>query len=1055
MRLEAAQAPVVPQDANQSPGSVGASPVDRDDCNGNSIPDDLEAPITIYRALGTTTDVWSMGPYAQDLHMDTPSAVLHGFSIAYQSSAFSTASMAVRFYLNDAGNTLPPAPAGLIAEYAGIGPLLPGIPEGIATFDIPSPIAVPPDLWIEVYAPSTVHVALAATPPTIGSSSGTIVLVPLGLPVYSGYFRTELEAVSCESDCNANEIPDGCDLDCGPPGGLCDLPDCGLSEDCQPNGIPDECDIAGGTSSDCNDNMIPDECDVAVRTLLVTLGVRETGSTEPIGSDGGTLGSLEWLNLDGQTLDMDGTWQLFTWDLDADPVAGFSGNGVLDGDAGTFEHLRFRSTGFAGPFTLHIDEVVDTVTTLGPVSITGFEGYADDEEVMFKYPGYSGTTHGYIALGSTAGVDNITSYAGSASNKVEFSFLLDDPGWWLRLTTYNATNVPNPTIAFDDDSVVTTWIRGARPGYSPDCNGNLAPDECDLFGGTSADCNGNLVPDECDIAEGTSDDCQPNGVPDECDLAYGTSNDVNGNSIPDECDPDCNLNGVPDDYDILMGTSDDCQPNGSPDECDIAGGTSLDCDYDDVPDECEDMSVLYFAQGTIYDALLIFPPVAQDLHLESSAGAVLRSFTIGYTSYDTGMPMIARFHVNDPYNSVPPPYTGLIAEYFGFPLQFGGPHEFTFTPDPPLQLPPDIWLEVGTLLAAPTFIALSSSPPSTGSSEGWIVDATSGLPISPPLSYWFDVEFEGFPCQEDCNGNEIADPCDLDCGPPDGPCDVPGCGLSEDCNGNDVPDECDLSGWTSDDCNTNSVPDECDIIGGTSDDCQPNGIPDECEEDCQPNGIPDDCDIIEGTSYDCQNNYVPDECDIAGGSSADCQPNNVPDECEEDCQPNGVPDDCDIIGGTSDDCNANSVPDECDVAGLTSEDCNGTTVPDECDIASGTSVDCQPNGIPDDCDIIGGTSDDCNANGVPDECDIAGGTSADCQPNGIPDECDIAGPTSEDCNGNAVPDECDIGLGTSLDCQPNDIPDECDLADCPPADPDCQDCNSNSIPDRCDIASGT
>jgi len=62
----------------------------------------------------------------------------------------------------------------------------------------------------------------------------------------------------------------------------------------------------------------------------------------------------------------------------------------------------------------------------------------------------------------------------------------------------------------------------------------------------------------------------------------------------------------------------------------------------------------------------------------------------------------------------------------------------------------------------------------------------------------------------DCNSNGIPDECDLDCGPPDGPCDIPGCGMSEDCNTNAVPDECDISAGTSADANTNGIPDECE-----------------------------------------------------------------------------------------------------------------------------------------------------------------------------------------------------------------------------------------------------
>ncbi len=42
----------------------------------------------------------------------------------------------------------------------------------------------------------------------------------------------------------------------------------------------------------------------------------------------------------------------------------------------------------------------------------------------------------------------------------------------------------------------------------------------------------------------------------------------------------------------------------------------------------------------------------------------------------------------------------------------------------------------------------------------------------------------------DCNKNEIADECDLDCDLAGGECNVPGCGGSNDCNTNGLPDEC-------------------------------------------------------------------------------------------------------------------------------------------------------------------------------------------------------------------------------------------------------------------------
>lgn len=45
--------------------------------------------------------------------------------------------------------------------------------------------------------------------------------------------------------------------------------------------------------------------------------------------------------------------------------------------------------------------------------------------------------------------------------------------------------------------------------------------------------------------------------------------------------------------------------------------------------------------------------------------------------------------------------------------------------------------------------------------------------------------------EADCNGSGIPDNCDVSCGEPDGPCDLPGCGMSADCDNDGIPDECD------------------------------------------------------------------------------------------------------------------------------------------------------------------------------------------------------------------------------------------------------------------------
>ncbi|HNQ23244.1 MAG TPA: hypothetical protein PKK06_09140 [Phycisphaerae bacterium] len=74
-------------------------------------------------------------------------------------------------------------------------------------------------------------------------------------------------------DCNHNSINDPCDVNCGTPGGPCDVAGCGQSDDCNANNVPDECepdcngngvadecDISGGASLDCQPDGVPDDC---------------------------------------------------------------------------------------------------------------------------------------------------------------------------------------------------------------------------------------------------------------------------------------------------------------------------------------------------------------------------------------------------------------------------------------------------------------------------------------------------------------------------------------------------------------------------------------------------------------------------------------------------------------------------------------------------------------------------------------------------------------------------------------------------------------------------
>ena len=205
---------------------------------------------------------------------------------------------------------------------------------------------------------------------------------------------------------------------------------------------------------------------VASAQVQISLGVRETGAGggtfSTIGGNGGAAGGIEWINKDGQTLNLDGTWQKFTFKLTTDPVTGFAGstaNGVLDGSFGTIEHVRILNTnGRTEPITLFIDDISNTTTLGGTTTFGDFQGYQQGDEVIFQEPTYSGSTASNIVAGATSGVDNLVA-SRSASCRCDFQFVDGTATRWLRLTTFNAKNQPNPLIRFDDNSVVEFWAR--------------------------------------------------------------------------------------------------------------------------------------------------------------------------------------------------------------------------------------------------------------------------------------------------------------------------------------------------------------------------------------------------------------------------------------------------------------------------------------------------------------------------------------------------------------------------------------------------------------------
>ena len=123
--------------------------------------------------------------------------------------------------------------------------------------------------------------------------------------------------------------------------------------------------------------------------VSVSLLIRETGGTGPLGANGGTTGGIEYVGATSFAGSPGGTgagpvgkavpanqWTTLTFDIGSEPVTAFAGasaNGVLTGDWGVLEALAITCTGNAGPVTMYYDNfrqgVVPEPATLGVLGV--------------------------------------------------------------------------------------------------------------------------------------------------------------------------------------------------------------------------------------------------------------------------------------------------------------------------------------------------------------------------------------------------------------------------------------------------------------------------------------------------------------------------------------------------------------------------------------------------------------------------------------------------------------------------------------------------------------
>jgi hypothetical protein len=99
--------------------------------------------------------------------------------------------------------------------------------------------------------------------------------------------------------------------------------------------------------------------------------------------------------------------------------------------------------------------------------ITDFEAYdttAASGSVMFRAPSFSGSTNAKLDLSTGKPNSSVISDATVGTNstkklKVDWQWLSTATDWYLRLTTYNVANLPNPTISLSDNFCFDIYVN--------------------------------------------------------------------------------------------------------------------------------------------------------------------------------------------------------------------------------------------------------------------------------------------------------------------------------------------------------------------------------------------------------------------------------------------------------------------------------------------------------------------------------------------------------------------------------------------------------------------
>ena len=312
-------------------------------------------------------------------------------------------------------------------------------------------------------------------------------------------FIVEWEVNSFSLDCNANNIPDECDISDGTSNDANGngIPD-ECEDDCNTNGVPDHWDIKTGTSEDCNINGIPDECDTANGT---SNDVNSNSIPDECEEDCNDNGSPDdWDVVMGWSEDCNDNLIPDECELAAgeSPAEGAVQWTVAEGGNGHWYKIAIAN-----------DDCFDAIRS---VALSQFGDLAVIESVE--------------------------------ENQFVTNLLIQDGDYWIGLRQ----NLESPDYSEPDGG--WEWIDGTafvydnwRSGEEPNNAGSIGEDSCGIendgswYDMESCDFGGDQYAIiEWDLGSSASaPDCNTNGIPDECDIADETSEDINADGVPDEC----------------------------------------------------------------------------------------------------------------------------------------------------------------------------------------------------------------------------------------------------------------------------------------------------------------------------------------------------------------------------------------------------------------------------------------------------------------------------------------------------------------------------------------